>query len=85
VDVPSLHADIVRKGIATVAQLREAYEDNLRLVLGAIAGVLPEIRGRAVVTADHGEMLGEFGKFDHPGGTCLPQLIEVPWLEVGPG
>jgi hypothetical protein len=84
VDVPSLHDDIVQKGVATVAQLQEAYEDNLRLVLGAIAGVLPKVSGRAVVTADHGEMLGEYGKFDHPGGTYLPQLIEVPWLEVGP-
>ena len=83
VDQPT-HRNIVEQGIADVAQLRKAYEDNLRLVLGVVAGLRAKIPGRVVITADHGEMLGEYGKFDHPPGLYLPQLIEVPWLEVQP-
>ncbi len=71
----------VKQGEVTWDRVREAYAANLRLVWEAVRVVGSVFRGRTVVvTADHGNMLGEGGKFGH-----LPQwknslLYEVPWL-----
>ncbi|MFB3893650.1 MAG: hypothetical protein ACE15C_16680 [Phycisphaerae bacterium] len=77
--------DVVRKGIATIEQLRAAYEANLPPALEAIAALLPKIDGKVAITADHGEMLGEYGQYDHAEGMYFPQLIEVPWFICGKG
>ena len=37
-----------------------------------------------VITADHGELLGEWGLVSHPGDIGLKSLIEVPWVEITP-
>jgi len=39
--------------------LEKAYEDNLKLVLSEIEKILPMIRGRIIITSDHGEGLGK--------------------------
>ncbi|MGD9401609.1 MAG: hypothetical protein PVF95_05005 [bacterium] len=67
------------------AGLRAAYEDNLRRVLKDIAGLLPYLSGRIVITADHGEWLGENGSYSHRGGSQSPILREVPWLVIEKG
>lgn len=58
------------------------YEDNLMIVLEAVADVIKELDGRVVVTADHGEAFGEEGVWEHHVETHIPPLVEVPWLEV---
>ncbi|MFB6185889.1 MAG: hypothetical protein ABEI86_03360, partial [Halobacteriaceae archaeon] len=35
-----------------------------------------------VITADHGNALGEFGFYGHPEGIPLNCLREVPWSRV---
>lgn len=77
-----LESDLVRKGVATQEQLVQAYEDNLRYVLETIEKSLPKIDGKVTMTADHGEMLGEHGVYDHHYGKYFRQLIEVPWFET---
>jgi hypothetical protein len=62
--------------------LRAAYEENLRLVLAEVANLLPYLSGRIVVTADHGEWLGENGSYSHRGNSDSPYLREVPWLVI---
>jgi len=49
-------------------------------------------RGHTVcITADHGELFGEWGLTEHPVGVAVKRLIEVPWVvfepprEVGQG
>lgn len=72
--------------------VRQAYRENLELVLPYVSELLSELGGRTVVSADHGELLGErdfpipVRRFGHPSHTDLPALIEVPWLisENGP-
>ncbi len=72
--------DVVSNGTRGAAL--ELYEQNLRIVLEAVAEVVPELDGKVVVTADHGEAFGEDGVWEHHIETHIPPLVEVPWLEV---
>jgi hypothetical protein len=66
----------------SVAQLREAYIDNLKLVLGDVARLISYLSGRIIITADHGEFLGENKNFSHPANSDHPILLNVPWFEI---
>lgn len=69
-------------------QLLEAYDRNLSLALQAVRTLLQELRGKCVITADHGEMLGENKRYGHHAvhGTLFDAgLSEVPWWEVDEG
>ena len=64
---------------------RICYKDNLNLVLNSIKKHLKLFKGRVVITADHGDMLGERGLYLHK--TNFPEwasriLREVPWFTV---
>lgn len=63
------------------AILRRAYEENLHWVLRYVARLVTEIPGKIVITADHGELLGEYGLYFHMD-LPLPQLRVVPWFLV---
>lgn len=62
--------------------LRKAYEENLRLVLEEVVKVVEKLPGEIIVTADHGEFLGERDLYSHLAWSNDPILREVPWLEV---
>lgn len=62
--------------------VREAYRENLDLALAEVARLLDAAPGRTVVTADHGELLGEGGRWGHATG-ARPELVEVPWFVAG--
>lgn len=72
--------DVLRNGTRGAAM--KLYEENLRIALEAVAELVPELDGRVVVTADHGEAFGEAGVWEHHIETYIPPLVEVPWLEV---
>jgi hypothetical protein len=62
---------------------RKAYEDNLRIVLEHVRMLLEEVEGNFVVVGDHGELLGEHGRFGHIyEREFLPPLTTVPWFRV---
>lgn len=69
-----------------IAKLQTAYRENLKLVLDDVHTLLDALEGKTVVTADHGELLGErhltlpFREYGHPVGIRVPELVEVPWL-----
>ena len=66
--------------------VKKAYEENLRFVLKYVKELVEFIpSGKIVITADHGELLGEDGKYGHPGNFRHPKLLEVPWLEIDKG
>jgi hypothetical protein len=59
------------------------YEENLKLALEQVSELVTELEGKTVITADHGEFLGEYDKWGkHPYETNKPELREVPWLEI---
>jgi len=73
-------------------ELWTLYADNLDRALPHVERLLAALDGRTVVTADHGNMLGErsfpipFREWGHPRGVYTPELVDVPWLvhEGGP-
>jgi len=82
-------ADLVG-GKFSVDLVREAYSANVEVVWDTVQDMLPLLDGqKVVVTADHGELLGEYPhrpmkkQFGHWPEMETPELREVPWLEMG--
>lgn len=62
------------------------YRDTLDETLPYLRDLLKTIPGRSVVTADHGNMVGERARpipireWGHPEGIYTDELVTVPWL-----
>lgn len=64
-------------------ELKKAYENNLRIVLEEVKKIIERVPDKnIIITADHGELLGENGEYRHPSKSNNPILREVPWLEA---
>jgi len=73
----------VQSGEISIAEFWQVYLDNLHWVLEDVTKrLLPNINGTVVLTADHGNALGEWGEWHHPGGAMSPPVRKVPWVEV---
>ena len=78
--------DIELLDVLGIEGIKKAYEENLRFVLKYVKELVEFIpSGKIVITADHGELLGEDGKWFHPADCWHPKLLEVPWLEIDKG
>jgi hypothetical protein len=64
------------------SEVLEAYTHNLRLVNEQVEVLADKLSGKTVVTADHGEMLGENNLYEHLKGSDAKVLREVPWDEL---
>ncbi|AFL95060.1 hypothetical protein CL1_0855 [Thermococcus cleftensis] len=71
-----------------VRRLIKAYVDNLQIVMPYVELLLHRLRGKSVVTSDHGELFGEkvlefvpIKVYGHGIGRN-PNLITVPWWIV---
>ncbi|MDZ5810493.1 hypothetical protein U4E84_03890 [Halorubrum sp. AD140] len=75
-----------RFGYLTDAELKVAYRENLDIVLALAEKFIESADGKTVVTADHGELLGDriFGikDYSHAVNYYVPELRHVPWLEI---
>jgi len=70
----------LRFGRRSRAEVWRAYRANLRAVLPEVELLLSNVDAdRAVITADHGNALGERGLYGHAAGLALRPLREVPW------
>lgn len=71
----------------TEAKVREAYRENLEIVLGVVSELLEDLEGKTMITADHGELFGErlypipVRGVLHRRGIRVAPLITVPWHE----
>jgi len=77
-------ANAVRAGELSLETVVNAYRDNYEWVLAeGVADLLPDLDGTVVVTADHGECLGDCGQWFH-GRTHDPHehLVTVPWAVI---
>lgn len=67
--------------------LWNAYIENLKYCLPHVNRLISGLRGKTVVTADHGNMFGERARpipireWGHPPGIYTEELVKVPWLE----
>lgn len=60
-----------------------AYRDNLRLVMDDVSLLLSNLAAEEVVlTADHGNAVGEWGVYGHPADVLLPCIRNVPWVRT---
>jgi hypothetical protein len=72
----------LRRGEVSVERVWAAYEANLRYVLDEVAVLLNNVAGRVAITADHGNLFGEWVLYGHPMETPVPALLAVPWAEM---
>jgi hypothetical protein len=73
----------LRFGRRDADEVWDRYRENLRYVLDEVGLLFENVDAdRAVVTADHGNAVGEHGLYGHVEGVSLPCLREVPWYET---
>ncbi|ELZ52530.1 MULTISPECIES: hypothetical protein [Halorubrum] len=61
-------------------ELWELHLSNLRYVLDNLKTLLSNLEAeRVIISSDHGQALGERGKWGHPGASRLDCLRRVPW------
>lgn len=63
-------------------EIRQAYKNDLKLVLENVKKLADNISGKWLITADHGELLGEHNGYDHCHFVRYKELVEVPFLKV---
>jgi membrane-anchored protein YejM (alkaline phosphatase superfamily) len=77
--------DLVRDNKISEYKIKNAYRETLNLVLIEVDNFITQTYGKTVITADHGEMLGErpwpltSKKWGHPRNFYTPELCKVPW------
>lgn len=65
-------------------EIIEAYEENLKWALKTVRNIVDIYPGRRIIiTADHGELLGEYKRFGHGGMPCK-ELMTVPYMVIEP-
>lgn len=73
-------------GLINDAELRKAYEKEMQDIIQSLARLIKNLNGKTIITADHGEMLGErmpplfVRHWGHHGFN--KEKRTVPWLEV---
>lgn len=78
---PLVEIELVAKKFGD-SKLRDLYEENLKIAMKEIEKTVKRLPGKIIVTADHGERLGENGYYSHPPWDESPYTKEVPWLDV---
>ena len=84
-------SELRRRGPKAHDAVERAYRENLRLALPHVQELIDLLGGKTVVSADHGNMLGErlwpvpVRGYGHPAGIHVPQLVRVPWHVVESG
>jgi hypothetical protein len=75
--------DALRRGLVSREKVWNAYKENLRLVLDEVDILRNNIDADTLVlSADHGNAVGEWGIYDHPIGFPHPAVKRVPWVET---
>lgn len=73
----------LQQGIIERGEFWEMYKDNLRWVLDDLEVLLENVNAeKVVISADHGNSIGEWGSYGHRPYTPLSGVKEVPWVET---
>jgi len=73
---------LAREGKVSIDRVIKAYKENLRIVMKEVNKLKKELHGRVVLTSDHGNAIGEYGKYGHGGGLRIEGLVKVPWVII---
>jgi len=60
-------------------EVQKAYKKNTEILKEHVEKLAEELDGKTAVTADHGELMGEQGLYDHFRNSDAKGLREVPW------
>ena len=72
--------ELVKSGGVSEEEAWELYLDNIRVVLDEIELLRENLDYPSmVITADHGEYMGELGMYGHVEGHPHPAVRKVPW------
>lgn len=75
--------DLVQRGVVTREKAWEHYRENLRWVLDDVELLLENADAESVViSADHGNAIGEWGCYGHRPYTPIDGVKKVPWVET---
>ncbi|MDZ7850716.1 MAG: hypothetical protein U5K70_07955 [Halodesulfurarchaeum sp.] len=86
--------EAAKLNIITKGELYEIYKENILVVMEYVEKLSQEIKGKTIVTADHGEMLGDSRYFvpknlsglknnmGHGDGIYVKELRKVPWAVI---
>jgi hypothetical protein len=78
----------LQRGDLSRESVWKAYRENLELVLDSVKTLLEADTGKAVITSDHGNLLGDWvgpiptRAYGHPHNLYTDGLLEVPWLII---
>lgn len=78
----------LRVGNVSEETVKEAYRENLSLVIPEVKRLSTVVSGKTVVTSDHGNLFGTsvcwlpIRVYGHPPGIHHPELTKVPWIEL---
>lgn len=85
-DAPGFVWEELQNGEIEEGVFWEAYRDNLIRVLEEAVPLAEDLPGKTVITADHGNALGEWATpfpvpvYFHPTNIRMPELNTVPWF-----
>jgi hypothetical protein len=76
--------EMMEKGEICKERVWSAYKKNLEVVFEDVEKLIKEVRGKTVVSSDHGNLIGEkvFGlikDYGHTPGALVKQNTHVPW------
>jgi hypothetical protein len=80
-------SQVASKGLITQSEAQNAYAETVQHVLDHVDNLLDVLTGKSVITADHGQMLGERltpitpRVYGHPHNLHTSELCVVPWFE----
>ncbi len=86
-DAPNPWFGLLSEDDLEIGTVLTAYRENFELLVPHLEGVLEALSGKSVVTADHGNLIGERGfpipmrLYGHPRGLHREEVLTVPWLE----
>lgn len=60
---------------------QKKYKHNLKRVLSTLPPLTESLEGKIIISADHGQCLGEYNTVGHPGKN-YDVLREIPWFIV---
>lgn len=73
----------IDSGEVDVETVWDHYLKTLRWGLDEVERLLKNCNAeRAIITADHGELFGEWGFYGHPWNVHIDELTKVPWVAV---
>jgi hypothetical protein len=76
----------IDEGYVDEHELRQAYAENVEIALDHAQRLVDGLNGKSVITADHGEGLGERGlllrHYGHSRRLYTPELRIVPWFVI---